>query len=72
VDRIHRVISPRPAADEKAIMMIVNLTVIGIIWANGSAYSASINRSPNRSPRPTNGTTRPAFRPVSLAPANAD
>jgi hypothetical protein len=72
VDRIHRVISPQPAADEKAVMMIVNLTVIGIIWANGSACSASINRSPNRSPRPTNGATRPAFRPESLAPANAD
>jgi len=31
VDRIHRVISPHSAADELAIMMIVNLTVTGVI-----------------------------------------
>jgi hypothetical protein len=42
VDRIHRVISPQPAADEEAIMMIVNLAVIGIIWANGSTCSGAI------------------------------
>jgi hypothetical protein len=42
VDRIHRVISPQPAANEKAIMMIVNLTTTEIIWANGSTCSASI------------------------------
>jgi hypothetical protein len=48
VDRIHRVISPQSAADEKAILMIVNLTVTGIIWAKASACSASIDRSQDR------------------------
>ena len=51
-------ISPQSATDEKALTMIVNLAVTGIIRANGSACSEL-----NRSPRPAGGATRPLFAP---------